>query len=113
MINTFSYGIPFYSNKIFFESDCDCKRIKKAKYICNELDKNDQLKGMKDINLTGIIIDSNSFKKENLKKNKNKSNFSLILDFKMLRFQQIENKMKKTKDIKCLCDKIYDGINGI
>ncbi len=86
MINTFAYGIPFISNKIFFEADCNCKRIKKARMLCKELDRNDPLEGMKDINLAGIILDSNTYndinkKNKNINKNRNKKSTYSILSY--------------------------------
>ena len=78
MINTFAYGVPFVSNKVYFEAKCDCEKIKKARTLCSEIDKNDPLKGLSDIDLTGIILDNNQYQEFNKKNLKNKKGIYLI-----------------------------------
>jgi hypothetical protein len=57
-VSTLSYGVPFFSNKIYFDSPCECKKLKKARTLCSEMEKVDILFGKNRINLTGIILDN-------------------------------------------------------
>jgi len=81
MINTFAYGVPFVSNNVYFEAKCDCEKIIKARTLCSEIDKNDPLKGLSDINLTGIILESNQYLKLNKSNLRNKNCTKKVLYF--------------------------------